>query len=401
MSVYAGAARRIITPNLDHGPVYLAGFQANRLATGVHDDLEACALALGVEDRLFILVVCDLIGLLHADVQRVRAAMQACGVDASSLVVACTHTHSGPDTLGLWGRSRWRSGRNPAYQTWVIEQTAQAAAEAVAALGPATLRAGRAEMRRWLRNARQPEVVDREMGVLQAVDPSGKTIFTLLNMASHPEVMFGDNTLVSADFAGAARRAIEAEIGGVAVWAAADLGGMMTPDVGEHERNFETAAQMGGEVAAVALDALRTGETVSPKRVRLARRDVRIPLDNPLFRLAHRLGILPPMPLERGHLLHTQVALLDLDPARLITVPGELLPAAGLRLRALLNAPYRFVIGLADDELGYLIPSDEFVYPRNPFKPGVHYEESMSVGRYALPLLAEAWMALLGEEIDR
>jgi hypothetical protein len=68
-----------------------------------------------------------------------------------------------------------------------------------------------------------------------------------------------------------------------------------------------------------------------------------------------------------------------------------------MHLRRLLGVPYRFLIGLADDELGYLLPSDEFVYPRNPFRPGDHYEETMSVSRYAAPLLAEAWVALLAD----
>ncbi len=398
MSVYAGAARRIITPDWSHKPTYLAGFQENRLATGLHDDLEARALAIRVETNLFILVVCDLIGLLHTDIQRIRTAVRAHGVDAHGLVVACTHTHSGPDTLGLWGRSRLTSGRNLAYQTWLIEQTAQAVVETVAALKPATLRVGRADMPHWLRNARQPAVVDRELEVLQAVDHSGETLFTLLNMACHPEVMSGDNTLISADFAGAARQAVEAQTGGIAIWAAADLGGMMTPDVGEHGRSFATVAQMGRDVAAIALEALHAGESLAPKQLRFTRRNVRIPLDNPLFKLARFLGTLPAMPLDAGRQICTQVALLDLGRLRMITVPGELLPTAGMRLRTMLNAPYRFLIGLADDELGYIIPSDEFVYPRNPFRPEMHYEESMSVSRYALPLLSEAWMAMLGED---
>ena len=38
--VRAGAAKRVITPDLKlHGPVYMAGFDHNRKATGIHDDL--------------------------------------------------------------------------------------------------------------------------------------------------------------------------------------------------------------------------------------------------------------------------------------------------------------------------------------------------------------------------
>ena len=122
-----------------------------------------------------------------------------------------------------------------------------------------------------------------------------------------------------------------------------------------------------------------------------------MPLDNPLFRFGIRTGVLPRLTRGPDGWISTQVAVLDLGAARLVTVPGELLPGPGMHLRRALGVPYRFLIGLADDELGYLLPSRAFIYPRNPFRPGDHYEETMSVSRYATPLLAEAWMALLAD----
>jgi hypothetical protein len=41
-----GAAARVITPDFDNGPVYLAGFDIGRQATGVHDDIEVRAIVL-------------------------------------------------------------------------------------------------------------------------------------------------------------------------------------------------------------------------------------------------------------------------------------------------------------------------------------------------------------------
>jgi hypothetical protein len=209
--------------------------------------------------------------------------------------------------------------------------------------------------------------------------------------------MFGENTQITADFAGAACRAVEARLGGTAVFASADVGGMMTPDVARDERTFETVERMGRDVAATALSALADGELLDLPAIRFLRRDVRVPLDNPLFRFGIAIGVLPRLGRGPDGWVSTQVSLLDLGLARLVTVPGELLPEPGMQLRQALGVPYRFLIGLADDELGYLIPSHAFVYPRNPFRPGDHYEETMAVSRYATPLLTEAWMALLGD----
>lgn len=403
-NIYASAARRVITPNLAQGTVFLAGFQQNRRAAGVHDELYARALAIGMPDRgsvdfaqpeYVVLVVCDLLGLSHADIRQIRHLAQQKGIDTRGLVVSCTHTHSGPDTLGLWGRSSFRTGLNLTYQAFVRQQIVSAAREAIETLQPARLRAGVTQMPRWLKNARTPHIIDRELSVLQATALQGETLFTLVNLACHPEVMFGENKLISADYAGIVCNQIEKEQGGLGLFASADIGGMMTPDVTRSERSFDTVQRMGQDVADVALAALAQGERVNPSSFYFRRCDVRIPLHNPLFKFALATGVLPRLSRDEQGRVLTQVSLFDLGPARLITAPGELLPRPGLVLRKMLGVPYRFLIGLADDELGYLIPSDEFSYPPNPFKPGAHYEETMSASKYALPLLMEAWATLL------
>lgn len=404
-NIYAAAAKRVITPDLTQGTVFLAGFQQNRPATGVHDDLYVRVLVIRTDDHeghvdftqpeYLILAVCDLIGLSHIEIKQIRRLIQQQGIDTRGLVVACTHTHSGPDTLGLWGQSSFGTGLNPRYQAFVRQQVVSAVKEAIAALEPATLHAGTTQMLRWLKNARAPDVIDRELSVLQAANRQDKTIFTFVNLACHPEVMFGENTLISADYAGAVCRQIEQDRGGIALFASADIGGMMTPDVDEHERSFETVQLMGRDVASFALAALAKGKPVDPPSLYFCRCDVHIPMHNPLFKFALATGALPRLPRDDQGRVSTQVSFLDLGPMRWITVPGELLPRPGMMLRQMLNAPYRFLIGLADDELGYLIPSSEFIYPPNPFKPGAHYEETMSLSKYALPLLMEAWTTLL------
>jgi hypothetical protein len=53
------------------------------------------------------------------------------------------------------------------------------------------------------------------------------------------------------------------------------------------------------------------------------------------------------------------------------------------------------IIGLSNDELGYILPEEEFVYPDNLFEPGAHYEETMSLGPAAAPCLSAALQTLL------
>jgi hypothetical protein len=153
---------------------------------------------------------------------------------------------------------------------------------------------------------------------------------------------------------------------------------------------------MGKEVARTARDTLQPGAELAPQALSIRQCEVHIPLENPLFRFALFTRVLPGLGRDKRGRAVTRVSLVDLGKLRLVTIPGELLPGPGKALRQMLRVPYRFLIGLADDELGYLLPSHEFVYPRNPLRPADHYIESMSLSRYATPLLMEAWAALLG-----
>jgi hypothetical protein len=56
------------------------------------------------------------------------------------------------------------------------------------------------------------------------------------------------------------------------------------------------------------------------------------------------------------------------------------------------------VIGLANDELGYILPVEHFKYPWNPFKPGKHYEETNSIGKGISPAVMSALDELLQGE---
>ena len=113
----AGAAYRVITP--DVGPassaVYIAGFGQNRVATAVHDQLFVRCLAMSTGQKPVVLCGVDLIGLFLDDVEKIReGARKQVGRDLD-VIVAATHGHEGPDTMGLWGPSNFKSGVDPEY----------------------------------------------------------------------------------------------------------------------------------------------------------------------------------------------------------------------------------------------------------------------------------------------
>ncbi len=382
-----GVAARAITPDPETQRVYLAGFQPNRVATVVHDDLWVRALALSDGETTVALAALDLIGFFRDDVHLVLEALSRRGVSLDGVVIASTHTHSGPDTLGLWGPDRETSGVDPEYLAWVRTQIADALAEAVANLRPVHLRAATCPAPGLAKNARDPDILDEELSILRVEDAQGRAVATVTNFPCHPEVLWRDSTAITSDFPHFLRARIEAEGGGLAIHFSGDLGGMMTPDVPEH--TFAQAQRMGERLAELALEALAQASPFTVERIRWYEREFSVPLENPLLNMAREAGLIHRrMTAQDGQVVVTTAAgLLSLGPVQMLAVPGEVLPRLGLKLRALLPGPHRFLIGLANDELGYILDASEFHAPQNYFDPGDAYEESMSMGPAMGPTL--------------
>lgn len=382
----AGAAKVDLTPA---GSVEMAGFSFLKDSEGVHDPLMARALALRRGEVTVVLVGVDLIGLHHYQVEAIRRRLRR-RVAPCAVLVAATHTHSGPDTLGLWGFPPFVSGLDEDYVSRVLSGVTEAAEQALAALAPARLRIAQAQApaEGISRNRRHPDTIDRTLTVLGFDRPDGAPIATLVHYACHPEGLGKDNLLLSADFCAALYRDLEAaRPGSVAVFLNGALGGMVTTD--EAEDGFPEVERIGSALAALALGALGDAEPL-PAEVALAagRREVAMPVQNRRYLLAELFGLLGPRPFFDGY-TPTEVQAIKLGPAVLVTLPGEPVPALGFALQELIAGEPRLVIGLGNDELGYLIPTELWADPR------LHYERTMSPGSLAAPLLLRTARRLL------
>src|SRR5262245_63356759 len=171
---------------------------------------------------------------------------------------------------------------------------------------------------------------------------------------------------------------------------------MLSPAL--EQRNADGVAAMSQAYAGAALEALAQSELAEVPKFEFRRATFSLPMTNPLFAKAQEIGVLRRRGLAEGQLT-TTCAYVDLGPAQMITVPGELLPRLGFELKAALPGPCRLLVGLADDELGYILPDDEFVAPADYMNPGAQYEESVSMGpRTGSLVLAAARELIEGRE---
>lgn len=395
--MFIGYAQNIITPSLER-PVFLAGFDQNRRATAIHDDLYVRALTICTPEQTLVLCALDLIGFFRPHIKEIiqRVGDHYSEPNKPAILIASLHPHDGPDTMGLWGPDNHTSGVDPFY---LAELKDKAVATILSAL--ATTRESPAMKSVCLRvpglakNARNPEILDDELTALQFLDASGRPLASLFDFPCHPEVMWEHNTQVSADYVGYLRQGVEEATGGTpCIFFSGALGGMMTPDVKEH--SFAEAEAIGQSLAKAGLEALGNASGLPVTEISVQKKEIKVKLTNILYKFAFRRKLLPDVR-DRLGCIASEVGLIKVGPAWFATIPGELLPKLGLALKADMKAAGAHVAGvicLANDELGYILPAEDFRFPLNPFKPGKHYEETNSISKEIGPAVLDAVRSL-------
>ena len=424
----AGFGRRDITPDISdpNHPVWMAGFSQGRSATNVHDPLVAAAFALDDGHRRVAVVSIDSIGIFHDDVVRLRKSLPA-SLKLDHVTLCSTHNHSTPDLMGLWGPDPLHSGIDPAYRDRVLRDAAAAITDAVASLQEVRMAAHEIATAPTglVTDTRKPEVYDADLRVLHFTSVAdGKTVGSVVGWGNHPETPWSGNRDLTADFPGVIRDSMEKGIrygdrthkeglGGIHVFVNGCVGGLMTthPSVTVRDpflgTDFKTPSHektraLGNSLVARILDRIATnavpGTTVAP--IGIDARTVILPLANKGFLLAGFLGLL-----DRGHAgfmkMRSEVGLIRVGDVSFALVPGEIYPELvnggvvrtdgndfGVEpvevppIREFLPGRVRFVFGLANDEIGYIIPKSEWdtEAPFNYGAKGAPYGEVNSVG---------------------
>lgn len=142
----AGIAVVDITPPAGYR---VSGYFHERVSTGTHDPLRAKAIVFKQGETAAALVFCDLIGIDPdvATAARTRAAAET-GIPASNILIAGTHTHTGPLYFGirrthLHQMALEREGKDPCetldYPAVLMDKLVEAIQEAASTLQPVSL----------------------------------------------------------------------------------------------------------------------------------------------------------------------------------------------------------------------------------------------------------------------
>lgn len=229
-----GLACVCITPE---EPVWLHGYASKprfRPFEGKLNELYAKAMVLeDAQGRRAMLVCLDLCVLRPREAEQFLSPMvQATGLDRGQIVLALSHTHSGPilgsSDVNRFPMSPEEHQKTLRYTKRLGKLLVDVAREAIEDLQPASLSHGRGQVD-FVRNRRlyradgtysgmgpnAKRYVDKTVPVLRIDDAQGNLRGVLFGCACHPVTLGSSNLKLSGDWASFAQEYVEAEKSGV------------------------------------------------------------------------------------------------------------------------------------------------------------------------------------------
>jgi hypothetical protein len=331
-SLRAGAGKARIA--LGAHPV-LAGYPGKRRADDASEPVYARAIALEVEGLRALIASLDTVlvpGALEEEVMR-RARLPP----LTCLLLAATHTHSGPG--GAWESTiaGWL-GAGPfdgAQRDAMAQAAADALTQAISSLGPAELLVAREDWPEGPARVRSAGPIDAQLVALRVRRLDGEDVATLIDYPMHPTTEPRSSGRLSGDWPGRVSAALE----GPPVLVVQGAGGNATWD---HAGDVATA------VAGEAQELLRKAEPVRHVQIGCQARFVALPPPQAspaipwLLRRAFANAV---SIVQQPSVIETR---LRVGPLTLVGVPGEPVGEIGRRMHP------DVIVGLADGYAGYI-----------------------------------------------
>lgn len=391
----AGAAMRVITPN-PLLPVSGGIGEPNPVNKSEGDLFARAAVFEKGETRIAIVSI-DNLGWPAALGDKSRELIK--GIPQENILIGATHTHSAPDAYGFPNEKGVVSA-DLDYLEWCVIQIADAVNEAVKNLEPAVLKIEVGEAKGKIAyNYYAPKLYDPRCGVIQAIATDGKnkgnTIATIVNYATHPEIIGPGRGILSPDLCGPLYDRIEQRAGGVALFINSAQGGMVTADNrrenGNEANDWAECVRIGELLADEALRIIDQTEIQENPDLFCTSKNIDFPVDSEMMRY-----ILNNSPLSIktsvSNTITSRVNLLNIGTAQVITIPGEALPNIGYYLKRKMPTEHPFLFGLTNDAYGYILTKVDF----NSFKRYEYISET-SLGEMTGEIYIKEVMELISE----
>jgi hypothetical protein len=387
----AAIALRVVTP--DPLLPVSGGVGPSHPTTRKEGELTVRALVFEQGQTRVAIVSADFLGFPGVLADKVRAGVKE--IPPQNILIGATHTHSGPDCYGF-PDGKGGTAMDAKYIADVCSRMTDAINEAVKSLKPAKLKIATGEAKGKIAyNYYAEQLYDPRCHVIQALEESGRSIATLVNYAIHPEVIGSGRGICSPDMVGPLYDRLAEKGGGVGIFMNSAQGGMVTADNrregGKEAGTWEECQRIGALLADEALRIITQAPEQAAPRVHCAVRPIALPVDSPLMRAL--LKQLPSSPAGNGESITTQLNLLNIGTAQILTIPGEALPNIGYYLKRKMRGQHNLLFGLTNDAFGYIMTKEDF----DSFKR-YEYITRTSLGERTWEVLEQAALKLISDE---
>lgn len=431
-----GFGKAVLTPDdVASGKYFIAGYGSNNPATGVLDDMYARAVYIDDNTGSGGVIMCavDAVGISRRDINRIRKLVIDSRKipDIKSVNICATHSHSAIDTQGLWGEKIYKCGRDEGFMEQLRRKTADAIISAYENRSDGRMFYSVKKTEGLQFDCRTPDTYDSDLTKIRFESFDGEKNICMVNFASHAELMGSETKSISADFPAYMIREIEENNKNCdAVFYNGAIGGMISAKeikkVYRNEIDCEEYTKQFGKMLGETVNSLKD-ETELKALVNVKSVPVKISASNFVLILARLLNVLN-NDIARSKkrtqaYIYTEIGYLELGDEELgmYLIPGELFPelyngeflsadesssgenAQYKILKEQGNTKHNFVVGLCNDELGYIVPeNDFFLDPKTPYINSGndrfgrnHYEETNSTGPKTARTLLDAMDKLI------
>ncbi len=416
-----GFASSILTPDdVTKKNYYIAGYDSDNPAKGVLDDMFARAVYIDDNTGTGGVIMCavDAVGISRHDINLIRKDVITSGKipNLKSINITATHSHSAIDTQGLWGEKIYKCGRDEEFMADLRKKTADAIIRAYEHRADGKLYYSVKQTEDMQFDCRTPDTFDSNLTKIRFESFDGEKNIVIVNFASHAELLGSSTKNVSADFPAYMIKEIEKKNKNCdAVFFNGAIGGMISAKeikkVYREEIDCEAYTKQFGKTLGELVNSM-TDEKELPCCINIRSVSVKIKAANFVLILARLLKVLNNDIIRNRKrneaFIYSEVGFLEVGNGEIgiFMIPGELFPelyngeflteymsATGKRagytvLKDMTDAKHTFVLGLCNDELGYIIPdNDFFLNEKLPYiESGKdrfgrnHYEETNSTG---------------------
>jgi hypothetical protein len=350
----AGVAVRIVTP--DPLLPVSGGVGPSHPVSKKEGELTVRALVFEEGGTRVAIVGSDFLGFPGVLGNKVRA--QVAGIPGGNILIGATHTHSAPDCYGF-PDGKGGTAADLKYLDSVCQRMVEALNEAVSNLRPASLKIATGVAKGKIAyNAYAEELYDPRCHVIQALDPEGKPFATLVNYAVHPEVLGSRADLLSPDLCGPLYERIQQKGGGVCVFVNSAQGGMVTADNRgpdrKDQRVWSECLRIGQLLADEALRIVSAAPIQKNPMLFCIAKNVSFPVESRALLVVMKNSPLGFAADESGR-ISTQLNLVNIGNAQILTIPGEALPNIGYYLKRKMRGEHNLLFGLTNDAFGYIL----------------------------------------------